>query len=329
MSLDQAKYIWMNGAVIDWKDATVHLSSHALHYGSGVFEGIRCYETGNGPSLFRLDAHLERLFYSAETHGIVIPYSPAEIETAVRETIRRNRFSDCYVRPICFLGSRVLSLHPRDCPVNVVVLAWPWGAYLGQEAAERGVRVTVSPWVKFHSSMMPATAKACGQYLNSTLAVRDAAARGYDEALLQDADGNIAEGSGENLFVVKDRVVITNDERSSILMGITRDSVVEIARDLGYKIEVGAISLRDLLSADEAFLTGTAAEVTHIREVDGTTMGDGARGPVTALIQEMFFAATRGREPRYRRWLRGVDGDAASANAEDDPLTPRERVCPA
>lgn len=316
----------MNGEIVEWKDATVHVSAHALHYGSGVFEGIRSYETDAGPAVFRLDAHLDRLFYSAGIYGMTLPYSQGEIEAAICETVRRNRFGDCYIRPLCFLGSRVLTLYPRDCPVNVAVLAWPWGAYLGNEALENGVRVTISPWVKFHSSMMPASAKGCGQYLNSTLAVRDAIARGYDEALLLDSDGNIAEGSGENLFIIKDGVIATNDERSSILMGITRDSVVEIARDLGYAVEIRAISLQDLLDADEAFFTGTAAEVTPIREVDGSGVGTGARGPITALIQRTFLAACHGREPRYRRWLRMVDTAAGPHSSEGSSSTPREDV---
>ena len=210
------------------------------------------------------------------------------------------------MRHLCFYGSSTLGLHPAKCPVEVVILTWPWAAYLGAEGLERGVRVTVSPWLKFHSQMMPTTAKACGQYLNSILAVRDAVRRGFDEALLLDQDGHIAEGSGENLFIVRDRQLLTNDERHSILLGITRDVVMQIARNLGYRLETGALRLDDLLNADEAFFTGTAAEVTPIREVDGRPIRTGRRGPVTEQIQEVFFAATSGRDPRYRDWLHPV-----------------------
>jgi branched-chain amino acid aminotransferase len=297
----------MNGDVIPWRNATTHVSAHALHYGSGVFEGMRCYETLSGPAIFRLDAHLDRLYSSAEIYGIKIPYTPAELTEAVCEIVRRNNFKSCYVRPICYLGSGSLGVNPCNCPVEMVILAWPWAAYLGAEGVEKGVRVTVSPWRKFHSRMMPTIAKACGQYLNSMLAVRDAVSRGYVEALLLDADGNVAEGSGENLFVVRDGKVLTNDDRHSILLGITRDAVIKIARDLNYRVEVRALELEDLLSADEAFFTGTAAEVTPISEVDETLIGCGARGPVTERIQQVFYAATAGRDPRYANWLYPVN----------------------
>jgi len=306
MSFEQSKWVWMNGNCVAWTNATVHVSAHALHYGSGVFEGIRCYETVHGPAIFRLEAHIERLYASAETHGIEIPYTPIELADACCEIIQRNEFSSCYLRPICFFGSDSLSVHPRNCPVEVVILAWPWAPYLGAEGLEKGVRVTVSPWVKFGARMMPTTAKACGQYVNSTLAVRDAFKRGYDEALLLDADGHLAEGSGENLFIVRDGRLLTNDERHSILMGITRDAVIRIASDLGYEVEATALDLADLLQADEAFFTGTAAEVTPIREVDGTLIGSGVRGPVTHEIQRVFFAATEGRDESYKDWLRAV-----------------------
>jgi branched-chain amino acid aminotransferase len=296
----------MNGACIPWAQATTHVSTHALHYGSGVFEGMRCYDTVDGPAIFRMDAHLERLYTSADVYGIKIPYSREELTEGILEVIRRNRFSSCYVRPICYYGSGSLGVHPRNCPVEVVVLAWPWAAYLGAEGVERGVSVTVSPWRKFQSSMMPTTAKACGQYLNSILAVRDAVERGYAEALLLDADGHLAEGSGENLFVVQDGRLLTNDERHSILLGITREAVIQIAHDLSYSIEVRELHLEDLLSADEAFFTGTAAEVTPISEVDGRPIGSGSRGAVTEEIQEVFFATTQGRHPQYKNWLHRV-----------------------
>src|SRR5262249_38798415 len=268
MSFDRSKWIWMNGRPVRWDDAQVHISAHALHYGTGVFEGIRCYETEEGPAVFRLEEHIARLFDSAVIHGIDIPYTAVQLEEAVCETVALNEFEACYVRPICFFGSGVLGLDPRACRLEVAILTWPWSPLLGNESVVTGVRVTISPWVKLHSSMLPTTAKACGQYLNSILAVRDALRRGYDEAFLLESAGNLAEGCGENLFVVKGGRLLTNDQDSSILMGITRDSVIEIARDLGYPVEIGSVTLEELLNADEAFLTGTAAEVTPIREVD-------------------------------------------------------------
>ena len=303
MTFDQSKWVWMNGKLIPWSDATTHVSAHALHYGSGVFEGMRCYETTKGPAVFRLDAHLDRLYASAEVYGLAIPYTQAELINAVCEVVRLNGFRSCYVRPLCYLGSRSLGVYPDKCPVEVVILAWPWAPYLGAEGLQQGVRVTVSPWRKFQSRMMPTTAKACGQYLNSMLAVRDAISRGFAEALLLDGDGNLAEGSGENLFLVRAGQLLTNDERHSILLGITRDAVLRIAQDLGYSVEIRALQLDDMLSADEAFFTGTAAEVTPICEVDGTAIGRNTPGPVTEEIQRVFFAATSGNDGRYKDWL--------------------------
>ena len=316
MTFDQTKWVWKIGEMVDWNSATFHVSAHALHYGSGVFEGIRCYETDDGPAVFRLDAHLDRLYASAAAYQIRIPYSQEEIEDAICDTILKNGFTGCYVRPICFYGSAGLSVHPRNCPVEVAILTWPWAAYLGEDGLKRGVRVTVSSWTKFHSRMMPTTAKASGAYLNSMLAVREAIDAGYDEAILLDVDGNLAEGSGENLFIVRDGRVFTNDEDASILMGITRDSAITIARDLGYPVEVRHSGLDDLLSADEAFFTGTAAEVTPIREVDGRQIGSGSRGPITERIQQTFFDAVLGRDSRYQDWLHSVTNRAAEVIAD-------------
>jgi branched-chain amino acid aminotransferase len=250
---------------------------------------------------------LERLYASAATYKLEIPYTRQQLADAICETVRRNGFDVCYIRMLCYLGVGSLGVYPRNCPVQLAILSWPLGAYLGSEVLEKGVRVTISSWVKFHSQMMPTTAKACGQYLNSILAVREAIERGYDEGILLDIDGNIAEGSGENIFIVRDRRILTNDEQSSILLGITREAVIEIARDLGFEVEVRKLQVEDLLSADEAFFTGTAAEVTPIREVDGTFIGQQPRGPVTELLQQHFFAATSGRDPKYRKWLRLVE----------------------
>jgi branched-chain amino acid aminotransferase len=236
-----------------------------------------------------------------------IPYTHEALAEAIMEVIRSNEFSSCYIRPVCFYGSDSLGVHPRECPVQVAILTWPWAPYLGAEGLQTGVRLTVSPWRKFHSRMMPTTAKACGQYLNSLLAIRDAMARGYDEALLLDVDDYLAEGSGENIFLVRQGQIITNNEDNSILLGITRDAVISIAGDLGYQVFCRPLTLDDLLTADEAFLTGTAAEVVPIREVDGALIANGKCGPTTMEIQRVFFDATAGRAEHYSHWLTPVN----------------------
>jgi branched-chain amino acid aminotransferase len=307
MSFENIEWIWKNGSIIPWREATVHVSAHGLHYGSGVFEGIRCYETARGAALFRASEHFERFHASAEVYGFTIPYSVEELTEAACELISRNEFKSCYVRPICFMGSGSLGVFPRNCPTEVSIMAWNWAAYLGAEGLERGVRITVSPWRKFHSSMMPTTAKACGQYLNSILAVSDAFARGFDEALLLDLDGKLAEGSGENLFVIKDGTIYTNKADDSILMGITRSAAIEIALAEGFRVEAKSLEFEDLLTADEAFFTGTAAEITPIREVDGKNIGAGRRGAITEKIQTVFFDAVNGRDARFAKWLQPVE----------------------
>ena len=311
MGFENIEWIWKNGRIVPWAEGTVHVSAHGLHYGSGVFEGIRCYETEFGPALFRLHEHLERLYASAAVYAIDIPYSLGELSDAVRELVSANGFRSCYVRPICYFGSAGLGVHPGACPVDTAIMAWPWSAYLGEEGLAGGIRATVSPWRKFHSSMMPTTAKACGQYLNSILAVQDAFSRGFDEALLLDVDGRLAEGSGENLFVIKNGRIFTNNASDSILLGITRNSVLEIARELGLPVETRSLELNDLLGADEAFFTGTAAEVTPIREVDQIVIGGGSRGPITYEIQRTFFDAVSGRDGRFREWLSPVEQTVA------------------
>jgi branched-chain amino acid aminotransferase len=307
MSFENIKWIWKNGEIIPWANATVHVSAHGLHYGSGVFEGIRCYETVSGPALFRLHEHLERFHASAGVYNFKIPFTVEELSDAICELISLNEFKSCYVRPICYLGSASLGVHPGKCPVEVAIMAWSWSAYLGAEGLENGVRVTISPWRKFHSSMMPTTAKACGQYLNSILAISDAFERGYDEALLLDIDGRLAEGSGENLFVIKNGKIFTNKADDSILMGITRDAAIEIARELGFIVEAKSLELEDLLNADEAFFTGTAAEITPIREIDGQIIGEGKRGAITEKIQKTFFEAVAGHDSRFLKWLHPVE----------------------
>lgn len=307
MSFENIQWIWKNGEIVPWASATVHVSAHGLHYGSGVFEGIRCYETESGPALFRLREHLERFHASAAVYNFKIPYTVEELIKATCELISLNEFKSCYVRPICYLGSASLGVYPGNCPVEVAIMAWSWAAYLGAEGLKKGVRITVSPWRKFHSSMMPTTAKACGQYLNSILAVSDAFERGFDEALLLGIDGHLAEGSGENLFVIRDGKIFTNKADDSILMGITRDAAIEIARSLGYTVEAKSLELDDLLNADEAFFTGTAAEITPIREVDGRIIGIGKRGVITGKIQKTFFDAVAGRDTRFLKWLHPVE----------------------
>ena len=306
MAFDNIDWIWKNGEFVPWAEATVHVSAHGLHYGSGVFEGIRSYLSAAGPNVFRLADHLERFAASAAVYGFPLPFTDGELADAVCELIDRNGLGDCYIRPICFMGSGSLGLHPGKCPPETAILAWEWPSYLGEENLELGVRVTISPWRKFHSSMMPTTAKACGQYLNSILAVSDALARGFDEALLLDVNGRLAEGSGENLFVVKGGRIFTNSADDSILLGITRRSVIEIARTIGITVQTRPLELEDLLNADEAFMTGTAAEVTPIREVDNEIIGSGRRGEVTEAVQRTFFDAVSGRDRRFTKWLHPV-----------------------
>jgi branched-chain amino acid aminotransferase len=313
MGFDEARWVWMNGTIVPWSGATLHVSAHTLHYGSGVFEGIRCYETVDGPAVFRLREHLQRLFDSARFDDMEIPYTPDELEDGICELVQLNDFRDCYIRPLCYHGSRTLHLNPRACPVEVVILAWPWDPFLNSGGEQKGVRICVSPWRKFDSQMMPSTAKACGQYINSILAVQDAERRGYDEALLLDADECIAEGAGENLFLVRGGRLVTNDARHSILLGITRDAIIEIASDMGIDVEIRALMLDDLLSADEAFFTGTAVEVAAIQEMEGKRIGSAVPGPMTQRIQEAFRAVTSGRSEKYRRWLHPVESQRLAA----------------
>ncbi|MHC1585478.1 MAG: branched-chain amino acid transaminase [Candidatus Syntropharchaeia archaeon] len=295
--------IWMDGEFVDWDKAKVHVLSHALHYGSGVFEGIRCYSTKKGSFIFRLKEHIQRLYDSARVYKIEIPYSPQEFAEAIKETIRVNRLDACYIRPIVFYGYHHLGVDPTDCPVNCAIATWPWGAYLGEEALKKGIRCTFTSWVKIHSKMLPVTAKAVGQYINSMLAVMDAKDRGFDEAIMVDDNGYVSEGSGENIFIVKNGVIYTPGFESSILPGITRDSVIKIGRDLGYEVVEKILTKGEILMADEVFFTGTAAEVTPIREIDYRIIGNGQRGPVTERIQKKFFDIVNAMDDAYMHWL--------------------------
>lgn len=306
MSFDNVKWAWMNGAIIPWRKAVVHASVHALHYGSGVFEGIRCYQTEHGPALFRLEEHLERFVYSASVYGMAIPYPADELKEAISELVSLNEFSSCYVRPLCFRGSGDLKVDPENCPVELTILAWPWAPLHGDQSAIKGLKVCVSRRRKFHSDMMPSTAKASGQYVNSILAIREAIAEGYDEALLLNTEGYLAEAASENLFLVRGGKLWTNDEKDSILLGITRLSVMEIAQQLGYKVQIARLSVDDLTTAEEAFVTGTAAEVVPICEVDGKIIGNGQCGPITMQIQQEYMGIVSGRRPGYAHWLHPV-----------------------
>ena len=279
----------------------MHVLAHGLQYGTGVFEGIKSYPTAEGPAIFRLDAHLERFYKSAELYDLEIPYSMETLTDACLEIVRANKLEGAYLRPVAFFDAATLSVWTKECPVTVAIAALPTGKYLAN--ADAGVRVTVSPIRKFDNSAMPAWAKACGQYINSARAVNDAQRRGFDEALLLNSQGLVAEGSGENLFVVKDGAIVTNDRDASILMGVTRASILEIARDLGIASRISPISVESLMTADELFFTGTAVEVTGIREIDGHVVGDGKPGPVTRRIQDTFNQAVRGQLPQYRHWL--------------------------
>ena len=314
MGFTPTEKIWFNGKLVPWGDAKVHVLAHGLQYGTGVFEGMKSYPTADGPAIFRLDAHLERFYKSAELYDLAIPYSQQTIADASLEVVRANGLEASYLRPVAFFDAGTLSVWTAECPVTVAIAAVPTGKYLAN--ADAGVRVTVSPIRKFDNSAIPAWAKACGQYINSARAVNEAQRRGFDEALLLNSQGLVAEGSGENLFVVKNGGVVTNDKDASILMGVTRASVLEIAKDLGIEASVAPISVEDVLGADELFFTGTAVEVTAIREVDGRVMSGGKPGPITRRIQETFNQAVRGQLPQYRKWLsfvRQTVGEGARA----------------
>ncbi len=301
MPIQETEKIWMNGKLIDWKEAKVHVLTHALHYGSGVFEGIRCYKTIEGPAVFRLREHIERLFASAKLHLIDIPYTVEELCTAVKEVIKANELEECYVRPIAFRGYGEMGLNPLNNPVEVAIACWPWGTYLGEEGLKRGIRAKISSFQRIAPNILPPTAKNTGQYANSILAKVESLKSGYDEAILLDYRGFVSEGPGENIFIVKNGVIYTPPEHASILKGITRDSIITIAKDLGYKVVEKELTRADLYTADEVFFTGTAAEVTPIREIDAYVIGE--PGEITRKLQETFFKVTNGKIEKYKKWL--------------------------
>ena len=300
---DQSKYIWFNGKIIPWDDARIHVMSHVLHYGSGVFEGIKCYATEKGPAIFRLEDHIYRLIESGEKYGIQIPFTAKDLIEACIETVHLNGFESCYIRPIAFYGYDTLGVHPKDCPVEVAVASFFWGAYLGDEGLANGVNITISQWKKLSLDAFPPSAKASGQYLNSMLAVQDARQRGYDEGLLLNQQGYIAEGSGQNIFIIKDEKIYTNDVNASILVGITRNSIIQISKDLNYPVEITDLTEKMLLSADEAFFTGSATEVTPIATVNDKPIGNGKPGIITLELKELYLRTVHGKEGRYNNWL--------------------------
>jgi branched-chain amino acid aminotransferase len=299
--VEKSESIWMNGEFVAWDDANVHVLSHGLHYGSGVFEGIRCYETENGPAVFRHREHLERLAKSAELVYMQLPYEIEEIRAATHELIRRNGLNSCYIRPIAFRGYGEMGLYAQTAPIDVVVAVWPWGSYLGEEGKRNGVRAKVSSWRRISAAGLIPHAKASGQYLNSILAKTETARAGYEEAILLDERGFVCEGSGENIFLVRDGAIVTPPHAASILDGVSRRSVIQIARDLGYKVSERDIARAELYLAEEAFLCGTAAELVPIREIDDHLLGE--PGEITGVIQAKFEDALHGRAQEYAEWL--------------------------
>ncbi|MEK7803944.1 MAG: branched-chain amino acid transaminase [Deltaproteobacteria bacterium] len=301
--MEKTKKIWMDGKFVNWDDANVHILTHTLHYGLGVFEGIRCYRCDDGRSaVFRLKEHTDRLFESAHIMLVDIPFTRDAINKAVIETLKVNDLKEGYIRPIVFLGDGSMGILPKNNPVRVAIAVWPWGSYLGEEALKNGIRIKVSTYARHHVNSMMTKAKVTGHYVNSILAKREAIAEGYDEALLLDTEGYVSEGSGENIFIIKDGLLKTTPLTSN-LKGITRDSVMRIAKDKGFGVKEERFTRDELYIADEAFFTGTAAEITPIREADRRTIGQGKPGTVTKTIQETFFNAVKGRDKKYEGWL--------------------------
>ncbi|HUL30164.1 MAG TPA: branched-chain amino acid transaminase [Thermodesulfobacteriota bacterium] len=301
--VEKVSKIWMNGKLIPWEEANVHILTHSLHYGLAVFEGIRCYLCHDGKSaVFRLREHVDRLFDSAQIGDIKIPYSKREISDACKETLRVNRLREGYIRPIVFIGDGVMGVYPGDNPIQAAIITWSWGAYLGEGALEKGIRVKVSSFTRHHVNVMMTKAKICGNYVNSVLAKREVTKMGYDEALMLDTEGYVSEASGENIFMVKNGVLKTTP-LTSILSGITRDSVIQIAKAKKITLLEERFTRDELYTAEEAFFTGTAAELTPIREVDDRLIGNGKPGPVTQELQAAFFEIVKGKNPNYREWL--------------------------
>jgi branched-chain amino acid aminotransferase len=306
MTFPKSDVIWMNGKLVPWDDATIHIGSHVIHYGSAVFEGVRCYNTPEGPAIFRLDAHTERLCNSAKIYRMDLPYTFDELSRAQLETVAANKKEACYIRPIVYRGYEQLGVNPFPCPVDVAIMVWDWGRYLGQEALETGVDVCVSSWARIAPNTLPAMAKTAANYMNSQLIKMEAIKAGYVEGIALDSDGYLSEGSGENLFLVKNGTLLTPPLVSSVLPGITRDTVVQLARRLRIPVEEARLPREMLYISDEVFMTGTAAEITPVRSVDKITIGKGARGPVTEALQKAFFDVIECRVPDEFGWLTPV-----------------------
>ena len=302
---DRDGFIWYDGKLVPWRDATTHVLTHTLHYGMGVFEGVRAYETANGAAIFRLKEHTDRLFNSAYIFKMKIPYDKETLMAAQREVVRANKLESCYIRPIVFYGSEAMGIAATTLSVHVAIAAWPWGAYLGVEGMEKGIRVKTSSFTRHHVNINMCRSKSVGTYTNSILAHQEVAHDGYDEALLLDVDGYVAEGAGENIFIVKKGKLYTPD-LTSCLEGITRDSILTLAGDLGIPLIEKRITRDEVYCADEAFFTGTAAEVTPIRELDNRTIGNGSRGPITHRLQSLFFDCVSGKNPQHTEWLAHV-----------------------
>jgi len=303
---DRDGKIWMDGQLVDWRDAKIHVLSHTLHYGCGAFEGVRAYNTVGGTAIFRLREHTERLFNSAKILRMKIPYSFEQVVEAQREVVRVNQLESCYIRPLVWIGSEKLGVSPKGNTIHLMVAAWPWGAYLGEEGMRQGIRVKTSSYTRHHVNITMTQAKAVSNYTNSILANMEALDDGYDEAMLLDASGFVSEGAGENLFIIKKGVVYTPDLSAGALNGITRDTIFAICSDLGLTLKEKRITRDEVYISDEAFFTGTAAEVTPIRELDRVELGSGSRGPITEKIQAAFFDIVNGRNPKYAEWLSKV-----------------------
>ena len=299
---DRDGLIWFDGEWVDWREAKIHVLTHTLHYGMGVFEGVRAYQADNGTAIFRLEEHTNRLFNSAKIMNMNIGYSKDEINQAQREAVTKNNLDSAYIRPMCFYGSEGMGLRADGLKVHTIIAAWEWGSYLGEDNMKNGLRVRTSSFTRHHVNIAMTKAKANGNYINSMLALQEALTDGYDEALLLDVDGFVAEGSGENVFIIRDGMIYTPD-LTSALAGITRDTIVTLARDLGYKVIEKRITRDEVYCADEAFFTGTAAELTPIRELDNRTIGSGTRGPITEKLQALYFDCVYGRNDKYKQWI--------------------------
>jgi branched-chain amino acid aminotransferase len=299
---NKTEKIWMDGKLVPWDKATVHVLTHTLHYGLGAFEGIRCYNTLKGPAIFRLDEHVARLFQTAHIFLIDIPYTQEEIRKAIIKTVKVNKLKECYIRPLVYIGNGAMGLYPNDNPIKVSIAAWPWGAYLGEEGLEKGIRVRISSFIRHHVNSNMSRGKVCGYYVTSQLAKKEAISGGFDEGLLLDTEGYVSEGSGENIFIVRSGAIKTTP-LTSILEGITRDSILTLARDFGIPTEEQRFTRDEIYICDEAFFTGTAAEVTPIRELDNRIIGKGTAGPITKKLQAAFFDIVKGKNKKFESWL--------------------------